>query len=455
MTIEFKLPEVSEGVEVADIAQISVAEGDTVTAGQVVMEVETEKAVAEIECPHSGTVTKIHVSPGQSVNIGAVLLTIEEGATSGTTSAVTSTAARPPAPKVAAPSPPPTPPSRVAAEKVAAAPPRRTAPAAAASPARSESKSPAAKVPRDDQADYEAPPPAGPSTRRLARELGVDLRQVTGSGPGGRITADDVQAYVRGLASNSTNDVVAPMGIATLPDFNRFGPIERQPLSKLAKTSSANLSLAWRSVPHVTQHDLADITELEAARKRYMQTNGKSGPKLTMTAIITKAVVGTLQEFPQFNSSLDPATDELVLKHYYHIGIAVDTEFGLMVPVIRDVDQKTVIEIAAELSEIATRTRERKVSLEEMQGGSFTITNLGGIGGTAFTPIVNYPQVAILGMSRSTRQLQLVDGAPQERLLLPLSLSYDHRVVNGADAARFVVRLSRTLSDFFQMLVEC
>jgi pyruvate dehydrogenase E2 component (dihydrolipoamide acetyltransferase) len=234
-----------------------------------------------------------------------------------------------------------------------------------------------------------------------------------------------------------------------------FGPIERKPLSKLARTSASHLSHAWQSVPHVTQHDLADITELDAARRRYLEGTGRNGPKLTMTAIVAKAVATALKAVPQFNASFDAEANELVLKHYYHVGIAVDTKGGLVVPVVRDVDRKTVVEIAAEITELAERARERKLRLEDMQGGTFTITNLGGIGGTAFTPIVNHPEVAILGLSRGSKQLRLVDGQPQERLMLPLSLSYDHRAINGADAARFVVRLSRQLSDPFQLLVEC
>ena len=215
------------------------------------------------------------------------------------------------------------------------------------------------------------------------------------------------------------------------------------------------MSLAWRTIPHVTQHDLADVTEIEAARKAYMQGVGKNGPKITMTAILIKACIGPLKMFPHFNASFDAGSNELILKQYYHIGVAVDTEYGLVVPVIRDCDQKSILEIADEITGIAQSARDRKLSMNDMQGGTFTITNLGGIGGTAFTPIINHPEVAILGMSRSVKQLELKDGQPVERLKLPLSLSYDHRVINGADAARFIVRLSHALSDFMALLVEC
>jgi pyruvate dehydrogenase E2 component (dihydrolipoamide acetyltransferase) len=237
---------------------------------------------------------------------------------------------------------------------------------------------------------------------------------------------------------------------APLPDFSKFGPIEKLPMNKIFRTAASNLHAAWVTIPHVTQHDLADITELESARKRYVKANPNS-PKITMTAIMIKAVVGALKAFPNFNSSVDMVSGELVLKQYYHIGVAVDTPNGLVVPVIRNCDQKNVLQVAAELTDIAGRARDRKLKTEEMQGASFTITNLGGIGGTAFTPIVNYPEVAILGMSRGINQLVLEDGQVAERLMLPLSLSYDHRAVNGADAARFIVKLSGSLTNFFEL----
>jgi len=241
-----------------------------------------------------------------------------------------------------------------------------------------------------------------------------------------------------------------------LPDFSQFGPIERQPLNKIMRTGATNLSLAWNIIPHVTQHELADVTDLEAARKRYVQMHSakEGSPKITMTVLAMKAVVTTLKAFPRFNSSYDAATGEVVLKRYYHIGVAVDTENGLMVPVIRNVDSKSVLQLAAEIGDLAQRARERKLTLADMQGGAFTITNLGGIGGTYFTPIVNYPEVAILGMSRTSQQMVVIDGKPEVRLMLPLSLSYDHRVINGADAARFIVKLSGLLSDPFQLLSE-
>jgi pyruvate dehydrogenase E2 component (dihydrolipoamide acetyltransferase) len=287
---------------------------------------------------------------------------------------------------------------------------------------------------------------AGPATRRLARELAVDLRKIAGSDPGGRITEADVKAFVRD-ASGATHRP------APLPDFERWGEIERRKLSKLGRTAAERLTIAWRTIPHVTQHDFADITELEAARRRYEAGRGEYDPKLTVTVLAIKAVVAALKAFPQFNSSFDEAAGELIIKHYYHIGVAVDTENGLLVPVLRDADQRTTKQLAAELERLAQRARERKLTSEDMQGGTFTVTNLGGIGGSSFTPIVNYPEVAILGLSRAQRE-QARPGATAELLRLPLSLSYDHRVINGADAARFVRHLVELLQDPLHLLME-
>jgi pyruvate dehydrogenase E2 component (dihydrolipoamide acetyltransferase) len=237
-----------------------------------------------------------------------------------------------------------------------------------------------------------------------------------------------------------------------LPDFTRFGPVDREKLSKLGRTAAENLTLAWNVIPHVTNHDRADVTDLESARKRFTQGAGAEGPKVTMTAIVIKALAACLQRYPRFNSSLDPVTSEIVYKRYYHIGCAVDTPHGLVVPVVRNCDQKSIRTIAAEIAELAAQARERKLSLDAMQGATCTVTNLGGIGGVGFTPIVNYPEVCILGMARGQSELRLEDGQVRERLMLPLSLSYDHRVINGADAARFLVSLCELLADPFQLL---
>lgn len=430
-SVEFKLPEVSEGVESVDIAEFMVAVGDSVDKNAVICEVETDKAVAEINIPFSGTITAIHAEAGASVAVGAPLVTIE-------TSGAGAPASTPSTP--------------------AASPATAAAPAAVSSqPAAASTAAPAKSTSSVDVSDGRPPAPAGPATRRMARKLGVDLYQVSGSARGGRITIEDVEAYVHKQMTSPAAPAAAggsmSFGLAApapLPDFTRFGPVEKQPLNKIFRSAASNLSTAWVTIPHVTQHNLADITELELARKRFVKDNPKS-PKITMTAIMIKAVVGALRAFPKVNSSIDMESGELVLKKYYNIGVAVDTPNGLVVPVIRNCDQKNVLQVASELTEIAMKARDRKLKTEDMSGASFTITNLGGIGGTYFTPIVNPPEVAILGMSRGQKTLQLEDGNVVERNMLPLSMSYDHRAINGADAARFIVKLSGSLTNFFEL----
>jgi pyruvate dehydrogenase E2 component (dihydrolipoamide acetyltransferase) len=430
---EFKIPNIAEGISEVDLAALTVSVGDVIEPGMVVAEVETEKAATDIDCPIGGKVLKIHANPGDTMAVGAVLLTLE----------VSDAAA--PAPDAAAPAAP------AAAESApapAVAAPQSAAPAAAAPAA---TPAPVASAaPADDR----GPAPAGPATRRLARQLGVDLHDVSGSAAGGRITQEDVKSHVKrvmegGAATSGGGGGYSP---PPLPDFTKWGAVEREPMNKIARSAAANLSMCWNVIPHVTQHDLVDITDLEAARRRYSDQAKKTGaPKVTMTAIAMKASVVCLKEFPKFNSSLDPQTNEIVYRKYFNIGCAVDTPNGLLVPVIKDCDQKSVAEIGTELADVAARARDRKVTMDEMQGACFTITNLGGIGGTAFTPIVNYPEVAILGMSRGRKELQIVDGEIEERFMLPLSMSYDHRVINGADAARFIVRLGQLLTDAFNL----
>ena len=427
---EFRLPEVSEGVTKVDVASVAVKVGDTIAKGAIVCEVETDKAVAEIPSPVSGKVTAVHATAGATLKIGDLLITVEAA---GSTTAAPAAAPANPAPAAA--------------------------PAAAAAAPKTPAAAPAAAATTVSSAGTEAgpPAPAGPATRRLARKLGVNLKQVKGSAAGGRITIEDVEAFVRERMTQPAVPASAPaapgFGVVQalpLPDFSRFGPVEKQPMNKIFRTAASNLHAAWVTIPHVTQHDLADITELEAARRKYVKAN-PNAPKITMTAIIIKAVVQALKAFPNFNSSVDMQSGELVVKQYYHIGVAVDTPNGLVVPVIRNCDQKNILQVAAELAEIAGRARDRKLKAEDMQGGTFTITNLGGIGGTAFTPIVNYPEVAILGMSRTINHLILENGQIAERQMLPLSLSYDHRAINGADAARFIVKLSGSLTNFLEL----
>ncbi len=419
MSLEFKLPPLAEGISSADVADILVAVGDTIEADQVLMELETDKAVMPLPSPQAGKIAGLLVKKGDTVQVGQVVVLIDAvgAGSNGESPKPAAEPAKPAEAKVAVPD--------AVAARVTAAPPTPAAHAVA----------------------------AGPATRRLAKELGINLQNVKGSARGGRITSEDVARAYAGQNSGSGGGggLVAP----PLPDFAQYGPIDKQAYTRLQKTVANNLSLAWQIIPHVTQHDLADITDIEAARKRFVENAGKNAPKVTMTAITMKAVVACLQQFPHFNSSYDAAKGELILKRFYHIGVAVDTPTGLVVPVIRDVDRKTVVQLANELTTIAGKARDGKLSIDDMRGGTFTITNLGGIGGTAFTPIVNYPEVAILGMSRSQKQLQMVDGQLQERLMLPFSMSYDHRVINGADAARFLVRLASMFTDPFRLLVEC
>lgn len=423
MSIEFKLPTVGEGVEKADIGAIRVKEGDVISAEQIVVEVETDKAVFELPCPHAGKISRIHVKQGQTVRVGDLILSLEgAGATAPAKPATSGPAVAAPAPS-AAPKAADTPKSAVATPTV---------------------------VPTAANGEL-PPPPAGPATRRLARELGVDLRRIRGTGPGGRITLVDVHQAATRAAGGGGGVVVPP-----LPDFSTFGPIERVALNKLSKTAAANLSLSWQVVPHVTQHELIDVTELEAGRKRFTASHAKTPdmPKVTMTVLATKAVVAALKAFPQFNASYDAATGEAIHKKYFNIGIAVDTEHGLVVPVVKDADKKSVIQIAAEITELAGKARARKLGLADMTGGTFTITNLGGIGGSFFTPIVNYPEVAILGMSRANQQYVITNDEAKIRLMMPVSLSYDHRIINGADGARFITKLAQLLSDPLALLSE-
>ncbi|WP_417848583.1 2-oxo acid dehydrogenase subunit E2 [Thalassoglobus sp.] len=451
-SVDFNLPPLGEGVDSADVAEIMVSEGDTVAVGDPLMELETEKAVVELPSEHAGKITKIHVSEGDSLPVGALVVTFE---VADSVPASKSAAA----PQGAASSSANEAPKEAVKEKSADQTPAQSAPA---------KQSPAPKTAAmsgggDDNDSNGTPVPAAPSTRRLARELGVNLRDVQGSGSGGRISQEDVQKYVKGqlqgtslsrTVASSSGSVLAAGSIAPppLPDFSKYGVIEREKMNKLARTAAENLTVSWNVIPHVTQHDRADITDLEEARKRFGQGIGKNGPKVTMTAIVIKALTTCLQAFPKFNSSLDPETNEIVYKKYYNIGCAVDTPNGLVVPVIRDCDKKSILDIAADVTDLAVKARDRKLSVNEMQGATCTVTNIGGIGGVGFTPIVNYPEVCIMGMCRGQKELKLIDGNVQERLILPVSLSYDHRVINGAEAARFVVTFCNLLNDPFQLL---
>ena len=409
------------------IIEVSVKPGDAVAAEQGLISLETDKATIDVPAPFAGVVKEVKVKVGDKVSEGALIVTIE--ASEGTAQTAPTTVAAP-AQQAAAPVAP------------AAAKP---APAPAAAPASAPAAAPAAVTPPSTNGAH-----ASPSIRRFARELGVNLPQVKGSGEKGRVTKDDVQNFVKqALAGGATTGGGGMPGLLPWPDvdFAKYGAIEAKPLSRIKKISGANLHRNWVMIPHVTQFEEADISEMEAFRKELGAEYAKQDIKITPLAFMLKACAITLRHFPDFNASLDASGENLIVKKYIHIGVAVDTPEGLMVPVIRDVDQKGIVQLAKELGEVSARAREKKLSAAEMQGGCFTISSLGGIGGTAFTPIINAPEVAILGVSRSSMKPVWKDGEFVPRLMLPLSLSYDHRVIDGAAGARFTTYLAHVLSD--------
>lgn len=397
--MDIRLPNLGEGADSGVVVNILVKAGDSVQLDQPILELETDKAVGSIPASAAGIVQQIRVNIGDKISAGAVLLTLAE-----------STGAVAPAPApVARPS---------AAQPVQ---PKRP-------PALSNNG---------------APPAASPTVRKMAAQLGIDLSVVPGSGHGGRIAVEDLRAYIQNLqAAGAPAKTPAPI------DFAKFGPVSKQPVSQLRKTIARRMSASWAAVPRVTQFDEADITGLNELRKKFAPAYEKQGAKLTLTVFAIKAVVQTLKKHLLFNASLDEATSEIVLKGYYHIGIAVDTEHGLLVPVIRDADQKSMLKLAKELEDLAGKTRDRKLTSDQMQGGSFTISNQGGIGSGAFTPIVNVPEVAILGLGRGALKPAVVAGKIEPRLLLPVAVSYDHRVIDGGSAARFVVDLVAAFQNF-------
>ena len=446
MPTELKLPELGENVEKGDVLRVLVKEGDVISVDQPVLELETDKATIEVPSSAAGKVTGIKVKAGDKVKVGQVVLTLEgNGAAPAGTPAkaeAAPAAAPPPAPDAGAEAAKPAePPAAPAPEP--AKPPSRPAPVVDITSARSMSPAEAQAAARielatgrgERQAAEAAPAvPAAPSVRRYARELGVEIERVSGTGPGGRIGQDDVKAHAKSLLTGGARGGGAP---AALPDLARFGPIESKPMSGIRRKTAEHLANAWQA-PHVTQHDKADVTSLEEFRKVHGARVEQAGGKLTVTAIAIKIVAAAIGRFPQFASAIDLAHDAIVYRQYCHIGVAVDTPGGLLVPVIRDADRKTITEIAVELAALSKKARDRKIALDEMSGSVFSITNLGGIGGTAFTPIVNYPEVAILGMSRTAMEPVFRDGQFVPRPMLPLSLSYDHRVIDGADAVRFL-----------------
>jgi pyruvate dehydrogenase E2 component (dihydrolipoyllysine-residue acetyltransferase) len=437
MVEDVKVPEISENVESGVVVAVLVKVGDFVQKEQSLVELETEKAAFELPSPQSGKVVEIGVKEDDEVKVGQVILKIDPDAQ----------AAGPP---------------EAVQRQEPQTPQTQQAPSA-------REKAAGADVPEQPQAKrIEGVPPsdheqgargtkqalsAAPAIRRLARELGVDISEVAGTEPGGGISAKDVKDHVKRIVASGGKPAVAPMR-KPLPDFSKWGQIERRPMSVTRRKIAQTLSLSWSNVPHVTQHDQADITSLEEFRRQYAERVQQAGGKLTVTSILLKVVASALKTFPTFNASLDAESNEVILKKYYHVNVAVDTDRGLVVPVIRDADTKSILELSVEIARVAQKARDNKLTPEQMTGGTFTITNLGGIGGTAFTPIVYWPQVAILGVARARQQVVSVNGEQLPRLLLPLSLSYDHRIIDGAEGVRFLRWIAQSLETPFLLAVE-
>ena len=452
---EFKLPELGENISQGDLVRLMIAPGAKVSEGQPVMELETDKAVVEVPSSVTGVVKEIKVKEGEKVKVGQVIFTLEGGA--------------------------PAQPARTRNAPVEHVSGQHGARLAFQAAIRAEGKTEEQALPPDQPkaaapafsmpaqlgkvagTEHRQPIPAAPHVRRLAREVGVDIYNVKGTGPGGRISEDDVKAFAKSLLSAAASAAQAPpraghFAQPQLPDFTKWGKTERVSMRGVRRKTAEHLSESWNTIPHVTQHDRADITELEHLRARFAPKAEEAGGKMTVTAIALKVCAAALKVFPQFNASIDIEKEEIVYKQYINIGVAADTDRGLLVPVIRDVDKKNIVELAVELSQLSKKARDKKITAEDMQGGTFTITNLGGIGGIGFTPIVNHPEVAILGLSRSRMEPEWIGsretGKFEPRLILPLSLSYDHRLIDGADAARFLRWIAEAFEQPFLLSVQ-
>jgi pyruvate dehydrogenase E2 component (dihydrolipoamide acetyltransferase) len=445
---EFKLPELGENVHEGDLVRLMISQGTRVAEGQPVMELETDKAVVEVPSSVSGVVKEVKVKEGQKVKVGQLIFTLEGGA--------------------------PTQPEPIKHDPVEHLSGQAGARLAFQAAIRAEGKTEEEALPPDQPlpatrpfvmpaqlgkvagTEHRDPVPAAPHVRRLAREVGVEIQEVKGSGPGGRISEEDVKAYAKALlvAAASTAPTATHVAEPVLPDFSKWGKIERVSIRGVRRKTAEHLWEAWNTIPHVTQNDRADITELEQLRARFAPRAQEAGGKMTVTAIALKVCASALKVFPQFNASIDMTREEIIYKQYIHIGVAVDTDRGLLVPVIHDVDKKNIVELAAELTQLSKKAREKKLTPQEMEGGTFTITNLGGIGGTGFSPIVNHPEVAILGLSRSSMEPVWLNGKFEPRLVLPLSLSYDHRLIDGADAARFLRWIAEAFEQPFLLSVQ-
>ena len=417
VTTKVKLPELGEGIEGAEVVRVLVSVGETVTTDQPLLEIETDKATVEVPAPAAGTITEIAVTAGTTMAVGATILTLDSApATGGETAPAPTTSIDPPATTEAAPTP-------------------ASSPAVPASTPTSTSVRPGSVSvgPRRETGRRRAL--AAPSVRKLAREIGVDIDTVTGTDTGGRVSTDDVKTYARQALTRSASPG-APSAVPALPDFSRWGPVEREPMTRVRRTVARRMSQAWQTVAHVTQHDRADVSEFEAVRKTVKKTSPDL--PLTVTAFAVAVVAAALKTFPKFNASLDTERNEIIYKGYINIGVAVDSDRGLLVPVIQEADQKSLRTLSTEISTLADKVRTSKATPQDLEGGTFTITNLGGLGGTSFTPIVNYPEVAILGLSRTAPSPVYVNDRFEARPILPLSLSYDHRLIDGADSVRFL-----------------
>jgi pyruvate dehydrogenase E2 component (dihydrolipoamide acetyltransferase) len=426
--MDVKLPNLGEGADTGTVVNIFVKEGDQIAKDQPVIELENEKAVATVPSTVSGVISKIHVKTGDRIGVGAKIVSVTEAAG-------------------AAP---------------AAAPPAKPARTEHRAPAQPRAVQPAEEAQEPEAAEETGEPvtsgngtvAAAPSLRKMANDLGIDLTRIHGSERGGRIVFDDLRAYIQKLIRAAQQPKVAAAGAAPAKptpekiDYSKWGEISRKPMSSLRKVISRRMSENWNAIPHVTQFDDADLTNILALRKKYLADYAKQGARLTVTTFVLKAVVAALKKHPIFNSSLDEGAEEIVLKEYFHIGIAVDTEAGLIVPVIRDVNKKSLVQLSKELDELAQKARDRKVTGDELKGGTFTISNQGGIGGGHFTPIVNRPEVAILGLGKGAMKPVVRNNAIEPRMMLPIGLSYDHRVIDGGTAARFTVDLVQAIQEF-------
>ncbi|HEY1264294.1 MAG TPA: 2-oxo acid dehydrogenase subunit E2 [Terriglobales bacterium] len=445
---EFTLPELGENIHQGDLVRLMIKAGSKVSAGQPVMELETDKAVVEVPSSVTGTVKEVKVKEGEKVRVGQLIFTLEGGV-----SAV-------PAKTVHAPVEHGSEQHDARISLHAAIQAEGKTEEEVLRPEMPQAAAPSFSLPanlgKTAGHEHREPVPAAPHVRRLARELGVDIHDVKGTGPGGRVSEDDVKAHAKSLVAAVVAGAARSAQFAEpeLPDFAKWGKIERVSMRGVRRKTAQHMWEAWTTIPHVTQQDKADITELEQLRARFAPRAQEAGGKMTVTAIALKVVASALKVFPQFNASIDLGKEEIVYKQYINIGVAVDTERGLLVPVIREVDKKNIVELAAELTQLSKKAREKKLAPADMEGGTFTITNLGGIGGTGFSPIVNFPEVAILGLSRSSTEPVWINNKFEPRLVLPLSLSYDHRLIDGADAARFLRWIAEAFEQPFLLSVQ-